>query len=73
MNKQDESKPHITLLRKWDDGVYYKCSDKKVETYGSTPEEAYEMWKQLSTMTGWRMEFDVYHPNLKNNWFSRTS
>lgn len=68
MNKQDESKPHIVLLRKWDDGVYYKCSDKRVETYGSTPKEAFEMWKIISDTTAWRIEYAPYHPAMKDQY-----
>ena len=54
--KKEESKPRIVLLRKWDDGVYFKCSDKKLEAYGSTPEEAFEMWKIISGVKEWKAQ-----------------
>lgn len=61
MSRQDESKPRIVLLRKWDDGVYYKCSDKKLEAYGSTPEEAFEMWKIISGVKEWKAQGHLIH------------
>lgn len=54
--KEQTSRPRIVLLRKWDGEVYYKCKDKKMEAYGSTPEEAYEMWKQISSVKEWKAQ-----------------
>lgn len=68
--KKEDSKPRIVLLRKWDDGVYYKCSDKELEAYGSTPKEAFEMWKIISGTTTWRIEYAPYHPAMKDQYHS---
>lgn len=57
-----EDKPRIKCLRKWDDKVYYKCTDKRVEAYGSTPEEAYEMWKLVSAVKEWKAQQVQHYP-----------
>ena len=55
--KKVDSKPTITIRRRLLDGeVCYKCEDKKLMAYGSTPKEAYEMWRQISSVREWKAQ-----------------
>lgn len=56
-HNMNNSKPIITIHHRLLDGeVYYKCEDKNLMAYGSTPKEAYEMWRQISSVKEWKAQ-----------------